>query len=73
MLLSIALFSFDFLMVLCNNNFLIFSENGKPGAIPRRKVMAPMWVAIQLKRARGLLMLRFKACSLLVHAIFFGV
>lgn len=39
MLLSIMLFSFDFLMVLCDNIFLILSENGKPGAIPGRKVM----------------------------------
>ena len=73
MLLSIMLVSFDFLMVLCDNIFLILSENGKPGAIPGRKVMGPMWVAIQPKRARGLLMLRFKACLSSCAGYFFGV
>lgn len=62
MLLSIMPFSFDLLMVLCDNIHLILSENGKPGAIPGRKVMGPIWVAIQPKGARRLLMLRLKAC-----------
>ena len=67
----IMLFLFDFLMVLCDTKFSIFSENGKPGAIPGRKVMGPTRVAIQPKRERGLLMLRFKAClSSFVQAIF---